>query len=60
LKKAINIVNTKEVSKKLKYQREYVNYFYNWERKTQEWIELLKSLEHLNPKIKQQTTFSYS
>jgi glycosyltransferase involved in cell wall biosynthesis len=60
LKKAINIVNTKEVSKKLKYQREYVNHFYNWERRTQEWIELLKSLEHLNPKIKQQATFSYS
>jgi glycosyltransferase involved in cell wall biosynthesis len=60
LKKAINIVNTKNVQKKLKYQREYVNYFYNWERRTQEWIELLKSLEHLNPKIKQQTTFSYS
>jgi glycosyltransferase involved in cell wall biosynthesis len=60
LKKAINIVNTKEVSKKLKYQREYVNYFYNWERRIHEWIELLKSLEHLNPKIKQQATFSYS
>jgi glycosyltransferase involved in cell wall biosynthesis len=60
LKKAINIVNTKEVSKKLKYQREYVNYFYNWERRIHEWIELLKSLEHLNPKIKQQAIFSYS
>jgi glycosyltransferase involved in cell wall biosynthesis len=60
LKKAINIVNTKNVSRKLKYQREYVNYFYNWERRTQEWIELLKSLEHLNPKIKQQVNFSYS
>jgi glycosyltransferase involved in cell wall biosynthesis len=60
LKKAINIVNTKNVSRKLKYQREYVNYFYNWERRTQEWIELLKSLEHLNPKIKQQANFSYS
>jgi glycosyltransferase involved in cell wall biosynthesis len=60
LKKAINIVNEKNVQKKLKYQRKYVNYFYNWERRTQEWIELLKSLEHLNPKIKQQATFSYS
>jgi glycosyltransferase involved in cell wall biosynthesis len=60
LKKAINIVNTKNVQRKLKYQREYVNYFYNWERRTQEWIELLKSLEHLNPKIKQQANFSYS
>ena len=60
LKKAINIVNTKNVQRKLKYQREYVNYFYNWERRTQEWIELLKSLEHLNPKIKQSITFIYS
>ena len=60
LKKAINIVNTKEVSRKLKYQRKYINYFYNWETRTQEWIELLKSLEHLNPKIKQKPTFSYS
>jgi glycosyltransferase involved in cell wall biosynthesis len=60
LKKAINIVNTKNVSRKLKSQREYVNYFYNWEKRTQEWIELLKSLEHLNPKIKQQANFNYS
>jgi glycosyltransferase involved in cell wall biosynthesis len=60
LKKAINVINTKEISKKLKYQRKYVNYFYNWEKRTQEWIELLKSLEHLNPKIKHQATFSYS
>lgn len=60
LKKAINIVNTKNVQRKLKYQREYVNYFYNWEKRTQEWIDLLKSLEHLNPKIKQQANFSYS
>ena len=60
LKKAINIVNTKNVQRKLKYQREYVNYFYNWEKRTQEWIDLLKSLEHLSPRIKQQATFSYS
>jgi glycosyltransferase involved in cell wall biosynthesis len=60
LKKAINIVNTKNVQRKLKYQSKYVNHFYNWETRTQEWIELLRSLEHLNPKIKQQATFSYS
>jgi hypothetical protein len=52
-------VTEKNVQRKLKYQREYMNYFYNWERRTQEWIELLKSLEHLNPRIKQQATFSY-
>jgi glycosyltransferase involved in cell wall biosynthesis len=60
LKKAIDSVNDKEVQRKLKYQSKYVNYFYNWETRTQEWIELLKSLEHLNPKIKQQANFSYS
>ena len=60
LKKAINIVNTKNMQRKLKYQREYVNYFYNWETRIQEWIDLLQSLEHLNPKIKQKSTFSYS
>ena len=59
LKKAINIVNTKNMQRKLKYQREYVNYFYNWETRIQEWIDLLQSLEHLNPKIKQKSTFSY-
>jgi len=60
LKKAINIVNTKNVQRKLKYQSKYVNHFYNWETRTQEWIDFLKSLEHLNPKIKQQANFSYS
>ena len=60
LKNAIEIVNQKETQEHLKQQKEYVDYFFNWDRRTQEWIELLKSLEHLNPKIKQSTTFSYS
>ena len=60
LKKAIDSVNDKKVQRKLKYQSKYVNHFYNWETRTQEWIDLLKSLEHLSPKIKQQATFSYS
>jgi UDP-glucose:(glucosyl)LPS alpha-1,2-glucosyltransferase len=60
LKKAIDSVNDKKVQRKLKYQSQYVNHFYNWETRTQEWIDLLKSLEHLSPKIKQQATFSYS
>jgi glycosyltransferase involved in cell wall biosynthesis len=60
LKNAIEIVNQKEIQDYLKKQKDYTDYFYNWERRTQEWIELLKSLEHLNPKIKQKSTFSYS
>ena len=60
LKKAIDSVNDKKVQRKLKYQSKYVNHFYNWETRTQEWIDLLKSLEHLSPRIKQQATFSYS
>jgi UDP-glucose:(glucosyl)LPS alpha-1,2-glucosyltransferase len=60
LKKAIDSVNDRKVQRKLKYQSKYVNHFYNWETRTQEWIDLLKSLEHLSPKIKQQATFSYS
>ena len=60
LKTAIKIINQKETQDYLKKQKDYTDYFYNWERRTQEWIDLLKSLEHLNPKIKQQTTFSYS
>jgi UDP-glucose:(glucosyl)LPS alpha-1,2-glucosyltransferase len=51
LKKAIDNVNDKKVQRKLKYQSKYVNHFYNWETRTQEWIDLLKSLEHLSPKF---------
>jgi glycosyltransferase involved in cell wall biosynthesis len=60
LKKAIDSVNQKEVQRKLKYQSQYVNHFYNWETRTQEWIDLLKSLEHLSPKIPKNISFSYS
>jgi UDP-glucose:(glucosyl)LPS alpha-1,2-glucosyltransferase len=60
LKKAIDSVNDKEVQRQLNYQSKYVNYFYNWETRTQEWIDLLKSLEHLSPKITKNISFSYS
>ena len=60
LKKAIDSVNDKKVQRKLKYQSKYVNHFYNWETRTQEWIDLLKSLEHLNPKISKNISLSYS
>ena len=60
LKKGIEIVNTQKTQEHLKKQKEYVNYFYNWERRTQDWIDLLKSLENLNPKLPKNISFSYS
>ena len=60
LKRAIDSVNDRKVQRQLKYQSKYVNYFYNWETRTQEWIDLLKSLEHLNPKIAKKISFTYS
>jgi UDP-glucose:(glucosyl)LPS alpha-1,2-glucosyltransferase len=60
LKNAIEIVNQKETQEHLKKQKEYVDYFFNWNRRTQEWIDLLKSLEHLNPKIKQKSILIYT
>jgi UDP-glucose:(glucosyl)LPS alpha-1,2-glucosyltransferase len=60
LKKAINSVNDKRVQRQLKYQSKYVNYFYNWETRTEEWINLLESLEHLSPKIPRNILLRYS
>ena len=60
LKRAIDSVNDRKVQRQLKYQSKYVNYFYNWEIRTQEWIDLLKSLEHLNTKIAKKISFTYS
>jgi glycosyltransferase involved in cell wall biosynthesis len=44
LKKAIETVNNKERQEHLKKQKEYVDYLFNWERRTQEWVEFLKSM----------------
>ena len=60
LKNAINSLNDRKIQRQLKYQSKYVNCFYNWETRTQEWIDLLKSLEHLNPKISKTISFNYS
>jgi len=43
-----------------KVNLKYVNYFYNWETRTQEWIGLLKSLEDLSPKIPKNILLNYS
>jgi glycosyltransferase involved in cell wall biosynthesis len=47
LKKAIEIVNQKQTQEHLKKQKEYVDYLFNWERRTQDWINLLESLKNL-------------
>ena len=57
LKKAIVIVNTKETQKHLKKQKEYVDYLFNWERRTQDWIDLLTSLENLPLKRASKSTY---
>jgi UDP-glucose:(glucosyl)LPS alpha-1,2-glucosyltransferase len=60
LKKAINIVNTKETQEHLKKQKEYVDYLFNWERRTQDWIELLQSLQNFPlKKVSKSSSLSY-
>jgi glycosyltransferase involved in cell wall biosynthesis len=60
LKKAIDIVNTQKTQEHLKKQKEYVDYLFNWERRTQDWIDLLTSLENLPLKgVSKSTYISY-
>jgi glycosyltransferase involved in cell wall biosynthesis len=47
LKKAIKIVNNKETQEHLKKQKKYVDYLFNWDKRTQDWINLLESLKDL-------------
>jgi glycosyltransferase involved in cell wall biosynthesis len=47
LKNAIEIINQKRTQEHLKKQKEYVDYLFNWERRTQDWINLLESLKDL-------------
>jgi glycosyltransferase involved in cell wall biosynthesis len=61
LKKAIDIVNNKKTQKHLKMQKEYVDYLFNSERRTQDWINLLESLKDLQlNKIPKSTSFYYN
>jgi glycosyltransferase involved in cell wall biosynthesis len=60
LKKAIEIANQKETQEHLKKQKEYVDYLFNWNRRTQDWINLLESLKNLPlKKIKKTTSLIY-
>lgn len=47
LKNAIEIVNQKETQEHLKKQKEYIDYLFNWDKRTQDWINLLESLKNL-------------
>lgn len=55
LKNAIEIVNQKEIQEHLRKQKEYVDYLFNCEKKIQEWINLLESLENLPLKKNKKT-----
>ena len=60
LKKAIEIANQKETQEHLKKQKGYVDYLFNWNRRTQDWINLLESLKNLPlKKIKKTTSLIY-
>jgi glycosyltransferase involved in cell wall biosynthesis len=60
LKNAIEIVNRKETQEHLKKQKEYVDYLFNWDKRTEDWINLLESLKDLPlKKVKKTTTLMY-
>jgi len=49
LKYSIDNINNLEINKMLRYQKKYINYFYNWEKRIEEWINLLESTYNLSP-----------
>lgn len=60
LKKAIDLVQTKEIKDQLRKQKEYVDYFFNWDVRVEDWINLLESLKNLPPKkISKSTSIIY-
>jgi glycosyltransferase involved in cell wall biosynthesis len=60
LKKAIQIINNKQTKYHLDKQKEYVDYLFNWKRRSDDWIKLLQSLENLPPiKIKKTSRLIY-
>lgn len=60
LKKAIEIIHINKTKEHLKKQKEYVDYLFNWDRKTQEWIDMLQKLENLPlKKVTESISLSY-
>jgi glycosyltransferase involved in cell wall biosynthesis len=60
LKNAIKIVEQKETQEHLRKQKEYVDYLFNWNRRTQDWINLLESLKNLPlKKVSKSTSLFY-
>ena len=45
LKKAIKSFNQKETKEHLRKQKEYVDYLFNWDMRTKQWIDFLKDME---------------
>ena len=44
LKDAIEKINLKQTQEKLIKQKEYIDYHFNWEKRTQEWIDFLTDM----------------
>ena len=41
-------------------QKKYIDYLFNWERRTQDWIELLQSLQNFPlKKVSKSSSLSY-
>jgi glycosyltransferase involved in cell wall biosynthesis len=60
LKKAIEVINTEEIQQHLKKQKEYVDYLFNWDKRTQDWIDMLQKLENLPlKKVTESISISY-
>lgn len=60
LKNAIEIVNKKQTQEHLKKQKEYIDYLFNWDRRTKDWINLLESLKDLPlKKVKKTPSLMY-
>lgn len=60
LKRAIEIVNQKETQEHLRKQKEYVDYLFNWDKRTQDWINLLESLKDFPlKKVSKSPSISY-
>lgn len=58
-KEAIEIINKKELQEHLEKQKDYIDYFFNWNKKSEEWIKLLESLKSLSPKKIKKTMSVY-
>jgi len=60
LKNAIKIIDKNETIAHLKKQKQYVDYHYNWNKRTQDWLNLFNELEKMPlKKIKKTISINY-